>query len=252
MSLKLAILALPALLLSTLAASAQQPAPSAVPAAKPAEPAPRPNLIGLIGFGRYEKENADLAAAPLVKPRYVLMGDSITEGWKKADPTLFADGHYIDRGISGQTTPQMLLRFRDDVLALHPAAVAILAGTNDLAGNTGPETVEMIEGNIASMAEIAHANHIAVVISSITPTDHYPWKPGVLPAPDIHTINAWLAEYSAEHHFVYLDYFSALAQPDGTMPKASSGDGVHPTAAGFAIMRPLLEKAIAKAVHDQK
>jgi acyl-CoA thioesterase I len=247
MTRKMMAFALPALMLCALPSWSQQavPAPAPAPAA---QPAPRPNLIALIGFNRYEKENAELAAGPAKQPRIVLMGDSITEGWKKADPGLFADGQYIDRGISGQTTPQMLLRFRPDVIDLKPAVVVILAGTNDLAQNTGPETVEMIEGNIASMAELAEANHIAVVLSSITPTDHYPWKPGIAPAADIHTINEWLRTYAAERHFVYLDYFGALAGPEGTMSKELSGDGVHPTPAGFAIMRPLMEKAAAEAI----
>jgi lysophospholipase L1-like esterase len=211
-----------------------------------ASPAPRPDLISLIGLNHYAKENAELAGATVVSPRIVLMGDSITEVWKKADPSLFADGQTIDRGISGQTTPQMLLRFRADVLDLHPAVVVILAGTNDLAQNTGPETTEMIEGNIASMAELAQANHIAVVLSSITPADHYPWKPGIFPAADIHAINQWLKRYAADHGNLYLDYFTALASPDGTMTKELSGDGVHPTVAGFAVMRPLLERAVSQ------
>ena len=222
---------------------AQQAPAAAAPAA---QPAPRPNLIGLIGYDRYAKENS--ALGPATKNRVVMMGDSITEGWKRADPGLFDGDHFVDRGISGQTTPQMLLRFWPDVIALKPAAVVILAGTNDLAQNSGPETVEMIEGNMASMAGIAAANHIKVVLCSITPTDHYPWKPGIAPAADFHTINAWLKQYAAGHRMVYLDYFSALAGPDGTMPKNLSGDGVHPTPAGFAIMRPMMEKAVAQAL----
>ncbi len=251
MTLRTATLALPTLLLVTAILSAQTPATQATPAAAAAPtPAPRPDLIGLIGLGRYAKENAALASAPVPASRVVLMGDSITDGWQRSDPILFADGHYVDRGISGQTTPQMLLRFRADVLELHPAAVVILAGTNDLAGNTGVENVPMIEGNMASMAELAQANHIAVVLASITPADHYPWKPGVFPAADIHTINEWLRKYAADHHCVYLDYFTALAGPEGTMSKTLSGDGVHPTPAGYAIMRPLMEKAAAQAIAE--
>ena len=208
-------------------------------------PQPRPNLIAMIGYDHFAADNERLAQVPEVG-RVVLMGDSITAGWAK-DPSLFAGDHYVNRGISGQTTPQMLLRFQPDVIALHPAVVAILAGTNDLAGNSGPETVPMIEGNIASMAEIASANHIAVVLCSITPTDHYPWKPGVAPAADIAAINAWLKEFAKTHHMTYLDYFSALAGPGGVMSKTISGDGVHPTLAGYAIMRPLLEHAVANA-----
>ncbi len=206
----------------------------------------------MLGLDHFAADDSRLAASgSTTPPRAVLMGDSITDFWKKNDPSLFEGDHYLDRGISGQTTPQMLLRFRQDVVDHHPGAVVILAGTNDLAGNSGPETVSMIVGNLESMADLAHANNIAVVLCSMTPTDHYPWKPGIFPAKDIQTINAALQQYAEAHHFIYADYFSAMAGPEGTMSKTLSGDGVHPTAAGYAIMRPLMEKAVAAALQQK-
>ena len=230
------------------------PAPAAQPAAQtapqPAAQAPRPTLVGMIGYDHFATDNDRLAHLPGTD-RVVLMGDSITAGWK-IDPTLFAGDRYVNRGISGQTTPQMLLRFQPDVIALHPGVVAILAGTNDLAGNSGPETVAMIEGFLASMADLAAANHIAVILCSITPADRYPWKPGIAPASDIATINAWAKDYARTHHLVYLDYFGAMAGPGGELPKTLSTDGVHPNAAGYAIMRPLLEQAVAQALRQTR
>ncbi len=251
MDLKLTKVALAVVLLTCVAGWSQQP--SAAPAATPAasQPAPRPNLIAMIALDHFAAEDSRLRANGSAPVSAVLMGDSITEAWKRSDPSLFAGDHYLGRGISGQTTPQMLLRFRQDVIDHHPGVVAILAGTNDLAQNTGPETVDMIVGNIESMADLAQAHHVAVVLCSITPTDHYPWKPGILPANDIRTINSALRQYALDHHMIYADYFSALAGPDGTMAKALSLDGVHPTAAGYAIMRPLLEKSVAEALRQR-
>jgi lysophospholipase L1-like esterase len=161
---------------------------------------------------------------------------------------MFAGKPYIDRGISGQTTPQMLVRFRQDVIALKPAVVVILAGTNDIAGNTGPSTIEMIEDNLASMAEIAQANGIAVVLSSVLPVFDYPWRPGLTPAPKIVALNAWMKQYAAAHGAVYLDYHSAMADERQGMKPDLASDGVHPNEAGYRIMAPLAEKAIAEAL----
>jgi len=154
----------------------------------------------------------------------------------------------VNRGISGQTTPQMLVRFEQDVVRLRPAAVVILAGTNDVAGNTGPETPQMIEDNFRAMAAIAKANGIKVVLASITPAYAYPWKPEVKPVAEIGTLNAWMKEFCASEGLVYLDYFPALADQRGGMREGTSSDGVHPNAAGYAVMGPLAERAIAEAL----
>jgi lysophospholipase L1-like esterase len=219
--------------------------PPAAPAAKPEEkPVDWPNLH------RYQAANAALAASAPGEQRVVFMGDSITDGWGNRPGNNFFPGKpYIDRGISGQTTPQMLIRFQQDVVQLHPAAVVILAGTNDVAGNTGFSTPEMIEDNFRSMVAIARANNIKVVLSSITPVAVYPWKRSIEPIPIILEVNQWLKQYCAQQGLVYLDYYTALVDDKGGMKPGLSSDGVHPTAAGFAVMGPLAEAAISQALH---
>ncbi len=203
---------------------------------------------------RYQAENAALPPAgnpsDPATARVVFYGDSITDGWGRwADTGTFFPGKpYIDRGISGQTTPQMLVRFQQDVVHLHPAAVLILAGTNDIAGNTGPSTPQMIEDNFTSMADIARASGIKVILASITPAYNYPWKPGIDPVPTIRELNAWLKDYCAKQGLTYLDYYSAMSDEKGAMKPGLAKDGVHPTAQGYAIMGPLAEAAIAKAL----
>jgi lysophospholipase L1-like esterase len=197
---------------------------------------------------RYRAENAALAPPRAGENRVVFMGNSITEGWAKYFPSMFAGKPYINRGIGGQTTPQMLVRFRQDVIALEPAVVVILAGTNDIAGNTGPSTIEMIEDNLASMAELAKANGIAVVLSSVLPVYDYPWRPGLEPAPKIVALNKWMKEYASTHGAVYLDYHTPMADERQGMKPDLAGDGVHPNEAGYRIMAPLAEKAIAAAL----
>jgi lysophospholipase L1-like esterase len=197
-------------------------------------------------LAKYRDDNAKLSPPAKNENRVVFMGNSITEGWHLA--TMFPGKPYVNRGISGQTTPQMLVRFRPDVVALKPKVVVILAGTNDIAGNTGPSTVEMIEDNIASMAEIAKANGIRVVLSSILPVYDYPWKPGLQPAPKIIAINKWMKDYAAKHGHVYLDYHSATADSRGGMRPELASDGVHPTEAGYRVMAPLAKAAIEKAL----
>ena len=199
---------------------------------------------------RYAAENATLSAPSPEEARVVFYGDSITDGWGRRPDTgnFFPGKPYINRGISGQTTPQMLIRFEQDVVHVHPAAVVILAGTNDIAGNTGPSTPEMIEDNFTSMADIARASGIKVILASITPAYNYPWKPGVDPVPAIREINAWLKDYCTKEGLTYLDYYSAMADEKGAMKPGLAKDGVHPTAQGYAIMGPLAEAAIAKAL----
>jgi lysophospholipase L1-like esterase len=199
-------------------------------------------------IGRFAEENAALGPPARGEERVVFMGDSITEGWSRASPGFFDGRPYVERGISGQTTPQMLLRFRADVVDLEPAVVVILAGTNDIAGNTGPMTNEMIEGNLASMAEIAAGNGIRVVLASILPTDHYPWAPEVEPAPRVVAVNRWLEDYAERNGHVYLDYYSAMADATGGLDERYTYDGVHPNGAGYEVMQGLVEAAIAEAL----
>ncbi|MEO6799207.1 MAG: SGNH/GDSL hydrolase family protein [Rhodanobacter sp.] len=195
----------------------------------------------------YREKNA--ALGPHV-PRVIFMGDSITEIWQEKDPRFFAPGR-IDRGISGQTTPQMLVRFRQDVIDLHPAVVHIMAGTNDIAGNTDASTLDTVEGNLASMADLARAHGIHVILASVLPTDRFPWQPDIDPAPVIVRLNSWIKRYAAQNGFTYVDYFDAMATRSGAMKPGLSSDGVHPTARGFAIMDPLARAAIRTALKRQ-
>ena len=200
---------------------------------------------------RFKKENANLPAPTIAEKRVVLMGNSITEGWLKLRPTFFANKSYINRGISGQTTPQMLVRFRQDVINLKPKVVVILGGTNDIAGNTGPSTLEMIKDNIVSMTELAKANGIKVIISSILPVYDYPWKPGLNPAEKIFALNAMLKDYADKNNIVFLDYYSAMVDERKGLKAELGEDGVHPNEAGYRIMEPLLEKAIVGSLTQQ-
>lgn len=199
-------------------------------------------------LARYRDANALLGAPKPDEQRVVLFGDSITEIWAESFDTMFPGRPYVGRGIGGQTTPQMLVRFRQDVVALKPAVVVILAGTNDIAGNTGPSTLEMIEDNLASMTEVAKANGIRVVLSSVLPVFDYPWKRGLEPAAKIVALNTWMKSYAASHGAVYLDYHSAMADERQGLSPAMAADGVHPTEAGYRVMVPLVEKAIAEAL----
>lgn len=196
---------------------------------------------------RYRADNASLLAPGKAPPRVVFMGDSITEGWERLDPAFFTEGK-VDRGISGQTTSQMLLRFRDDVIELHPQAVHILAGTNDVAGNTGPMTLSQVEGNIASMAELAQAHGIRVILGSVPPAARFPWRPHLAIGATIEVLNSWIKDYAAHHGFTYVDYFPAMATATGGMQQSLSEDGVHPTLKGYKVMEPLTEAAIRQAL----
>jgi lysophospholipase L1-like esterase len=200
----------------------------------------------------FAAENAALGAPADDEARVVFLGDSITAGWSDAMPTFFEGRPYIERGIGGQTTPQMLARFRADVVELEPAAVVILAGTNDIAGNTGPVTNKMIQDNLASMAEIATANDIRVILASILPASDYPWSPGLQPAGRIAAINSWIRSYAAENGHLYLDYYSALVNDAGGMQAAYTTDGVHVNAAGYAVMAGLAEASIAEALGEPR
>lgn len=197
---------------------------------------------------RFQKENTELMSTKPKDPRIVLIGNSITEGWLNFSPEFFEGKNYINRGIGGQTTPQMLIRFKQDVVDLNPAVVVILAGINDIAGNTGPSTIEMIEDNIISMAEIAKVNHIKVVLSSVLPAYDFPWAKGLEPAEKVMKLNQLLKEYANKQNMVYLDYFSSMADEKNGLIAELGYDGVHPNAAGYKVMEPLFEKAVKKAL----
>jgi lysophospholipase L1-like esterase len=197
---------------------------------------------------RYRAANDSLRMPAANERRVVFMGNSITDGWARYFPTMFPGKPYVGRGISGQTTPQMLVRFRQDVIALRPAVVVILAGTNDIAGNTGPSTLDMIEDNLMSMTELAKANGIRVVLSSVLPVYDYPWRPGLQPAPKIVALNHWMKGYARSVGAIYLDYHSAMADARQGMRSELSSDGVHPNEAGYRVMAPLAEKAIQAAL----
>jgi lysophospholipase L1-like esterase len=207
---------------------------------------------------RYREADAKLQPPAENENRVVFLGDSITDGWKLAE--YFPGKPYVNRGISGQTTPQMLVRFRQDVIDLQPKAVVILAGTNDIAGNTGPMTLEDIARNLASMVELAKANHIRVVLSSVLPvSDRVKNKQGNLfiqtkkrPNEKIRALNDWIKKYAAENDLIYLDYYSATVDAEGTLRDGVSYDGLHPDAAGYKVMKTLAEEAIARVLKAKK
>jgi acyl-CoA thioesterase I len=202
-------------------------------------------------LAKFSPANMKLAPPAPGENRVVFMGDSITEAWKIEGPDgTFPGKPYINRGISGQTTPQMLVRFRQDVIALKPKVVVILAGTNDIAGNTGPMTLEQTEDNLASMADLAAANGIKVVLCSVLPAFDYPWKRGLEPAPKILAVNQWIKAQATEKGYVYVDFHTAMKDDRDGLPAALSYDGVHPTPAGYAMMAPLAEAGIQKALRQ--
>jgi len=254
-------------------AFAQQPASAQPPAQRPAQSpqlVPTPGIpstgfAGLDGYRarriavftddygqlqRYRDANAALGAPAAGENRVVFFGDSITDIWKLADS--FPGKPYVNRGIGGQTTPQMLVRFRQDAIDLKPKVVVILAGTNDIAGNTGPMRTEDIEADLASLAELARAHEIRVVYSSVLPVHNYTDKSqdffAQRPMNRILELNRWLKDYCAKNNIVYLDYFSALVDDKGLLKKDLADDGLHPNAAGYKIMAPLAEAAIQKAM----
>jgi lysophospholipase L1-like esterase len=196
---------------------------------------------------KYRDSNAVLPAARPGENRVVFMGNSITEGWKRYFADEFRGKPYINRGIGGQTTPQMLVRFRQDVIALKPKVVVILAGTNDIAGNTGPSTIEMIEDNLASMTDLANAHGVQVVLCSVLPVYDYPWRLGLEPAPKIVALNAWMRRYAKASGNVYVDFHGAMADERQGMRAELATDGVHPNEAGYRVMAPLVEAGIREA-----
>ena len=201
---------------------------------------------------RYRDANAQLPAAVPGQPRVVFFGDSITEGWGREGSAGFFPGKgWLNRGISGQTTAQMLVRFPQDVLALKPQVVVILAGTNDIAGNTGPSTQAMIEDNLHAMVDLARAHGIRVVLASVLPVSDYPWLPGTAPAPRVRALNTALKRYADAQQLVYLDYYTPMANAAGGLDPQLADDGVHPTAKGYAVMAPLAEAAVKRALRQK-
>ncbi|NKJ42958.1 MULTISPECIES: SGNH/GDSL hydrolase family protein [unclassified Novosphingobium] len=246
-----------------LAAQAGQPA---APVVVPAAPAPRaavavavaptgptamvpepctPSRVGGYDWAnlcRYQK--ADRQVPQPV--RAVFIGDSITEWWLTTAPGIFAGG-VVDRGIAGQTSPQILLRFYQDVVRLRPRVVHIMCGTNDVAGNTGPTSPEEYAANVLAMVDLAKANGIAVVLGSVLPAGGFNWRSEMKPAAQIATLNAWLKDLARARGLAYADYYSAMATPEGAMKPGLSSDGVHPNAAGYAVMEPIARAALAEA-----
>jgi lysophospholipase L1-like esterase len=205
-------------------------------------------------LARYREADAALAPPAADENRVVFLGDSITDYWKL--PDYFPGKPYINRGVDGQTTPEMLVRFREDVIDLHPKVVVMLAGTNDLAGVTGPTSNEDIEANYVSMAELARAHRIRMVFASVLPVHNYTHDAeesfALRPRDRILALNKWLKDYCAKNRLVYLDYFSALVDERGMLKRALADDGLHPTGAGYKIMAPLAERAIQKALVENR
>ncbi|MFT6337208.1 MAG: lysophospholipase L1-like esterase [Halioglobus sp.] len=197
---------------------------------------------------KYKSANEALPELQKEEKRIVFMGNSITEGWVSMRPDFFRNNPFVGRGISGQTTPQMLIRMRQDVLNLNPNVVVILAGTNDIAGNTGPATLDQILDNLKSMAELADANGIKVILSSVLPVYDYPWSPGLEPNIKIPELNKMIESYSKSKGYYYLDYFSKMADERNGLPKKYAEDEVHPTVLGYSVMEPLVLNAIVNVL----
>jgi acetyl esterase/lipase/lysophospholipase L1-like esterase len=200
---------------------------------------------------RFQEDNKKIGLPKANENRVVFMGNSITEGWSKSDKSFWEGKPYINRGISGQTTPQMLLRFQQDVIDLKPKVVVILAGINDIAGNTGPMTIEQTRDNLFAMAQLAKVNGIKVVLSSVLPAYDFPWRPGMEPAEKVTALNAMLKSYCEKNKIIYLDYHSAMKDDRNGLKKELGYDGVHPTLEGYKVMAPLAEKAIAEALKQR-
>ncbi|MCX2719490.1 SGNH/GDSL hydrolase family protein [Lentiprolixibacter aurantiacus] len=200
------------------------------------------------GLSHFKEANALLAPPVEGEKRVVFMGNSITIGWLSHYPEFFRGKPYVNRGIGGQTTSQMLIRFRQDVISLQPAVVVILAGTNDIAQNNGPISLEDIMANIISMSEMAETNGIKVVLASVLPAADYSWRPGLEPNRKIPKLNSMIKAYSERKGFVYLDYFAAMNDGNNGLRKELGEDGVHPNKAGYKIMAPLTEQAIKEAL----
>lgn len=192
-------------------------------------------------FGKYQKQNQEVISQNIV-PNSVLMGDSITEAWFATDPEFFTKNNFVGRGIGGQVTSQMLLRFREDVIKLKPKRVIILAGTNDIAENQGPISLEKVFGNIVSMAELAKANNIKVVLCSVLPAYDFPWRKDMKPADKVIALNKMIKDYAQKNNITYVDYHNALKDEKNGLPKEIAEDGIHPNKSGYEKMETILMK----------
>lgn len=201
---------------------------------------------------RYQKMNVELSSIQHTEHRIVFMGNSITEGWGKKRPEFFINTSYVNRGIGGQTTPQMLLRFRQDVINLKPSAVVILAGINDIAENTGPSTIEMIYNNIVSMTELSEANNIEVILCSVLPAFDFPWRKGLEPAEKVVQLNELIKKYALEQDLIYVDYFTPMANNLNGLKDELGEDGIHPNVNGYLIMEPLIEEGIRRIIGNKE
>ena len=202
-------------------------------------------------LNKYKEENRKISSQLFDDNRIVFFGDSITEQWLEIVPDFFLKNNYINRGIGGQTTPQMLIRFRNDVIKLNPSVVHILAGTNDIAGNTGPTTLGMILDNIISMVELAKVNNIKVLLSSVLPVYDYPWVPGLNPAKKIVELNKMISQYAKENSISYINYYLKMVDDHGGLKKEYTTDGVHLTKIGYEkIMIPMVKKSLKKIVNN--
>lgn len=199
-------------------------------------------------LAKYQHENQELKTSKKREKKVVFLGSSIFERWKILSPDFFRENPYVNRGVSGQISPQLLIRFRQDVINLKPAVVVILAGSNDIAGNTGHTTYESIMNNIISMAELATANKIKVVLCKYLPVSEYPWRKGLQPAQKIIALNKLIEEYALKNDIVLLDYFTPFVNAENGQKAELTLDGVHPNLAGYRIMEKATEVAIAKAL----
>ncbi len=206
-------------------------------------------LEDFANFNKYAEANEKLQPPKPGEKRVVFMGNSITEGWQYSDPDFFTENPYIDRGISGQTTPQMLLRFRKDVIELQPEIVVILAGINDIAENTGPIALEDVYGNIVSMSQLAQANGIKVIICSVLPAYEFPWHPGLQPAEKVIKLNKMIKSYCEKNNIVYANYYSQMVDERKGLDKKYSEDGVHPNLRGYKVMEPVIQNAIEESIN---
>ena len=233
-----------------IAARTSAPSPSAVTPEHAADLENR--LSDWAQLGHYRQANLELARPAAGSPRVVFLGDSITQNWGSKYGRFFPGKAYVNRGISGQTTPQMLVRFTPDVLALHPAVVVIFAGTNDVAENNGPEPLEAIEDNFRAMVTLARAAHVRVVLCSVLPAASFPWRTSIEPREKIRLLNDWLRKFAGNTGAVYVDFYSAMVDRDGGLRTEFGADLVHPNDAGYAVMEPLAAEGIARALRSGK